>query len=309
LGNHTLELPQSVVCQLPEFARFTAHLLAQLPRFWLAHNESLAAYRQAHGLRNRAQPVPDLGAENGWLEAPFWIWTEVDPQRRPLFAQQQSDRLVITDRHRQTLSLALSDDADATAAVEQLLDIAARGVKIRTRALSTTLFSRLVLGDLFLHGIGGAKYDQVTDQIVRRFFGVVPPHFATVSATLRLPIPRRQAAAHQDRMWQQRLRELRYHPENFVSPDGESSREIIATKLRWVKTAKTAANARERHVAIASANDALQPFVANRRRQLEQEREEFVRVERARAILDSREYSFCVFPRQHFERLLLDDGP
>ena len=90
MGNETLELPQSAVCQLPEFAWFVAHLLAHLPRFWAAHNDALAAYRHAHRLRNRAHPVPDLAESDGWLEAPFWIWTADDPRRRPLFARQQA---------------------------------------------------------------------------------------------------------------------------------------------------------------------------------------------------------------------------
>ena len=78
--NETLELPQSAVCQLPEFAWFVAHLLANLPRFWAAYNDALAMYRRAHHLRNRAQPVPDLAASDGWLEAPFWIWSTDDPR-------------------------------------------------------------------------------------------------------------------------------------------------------------------------------------------------------------------------------------
>ena len=36
------------------------------------------------------------------------------------------------------------------------------GVKIRPRAILTTLYSRLFLSDLFIHGIGGAKYDAWT---------------------------------------------------------------------------------------------------------------------------------------------------
>ena len=34
-------------------------------------------------------------------------------------------------------------------------------VRLRTRALTTTLFSRFLLGDLFIHGIGGSKYDEL----------------------------------------------------------------------------------------------------------------------------------------------------
>jgi hypothetical protein len=186
--NETLELPQRAVCELPEFGWFVAHLLANLPRFWAAYNDALAHYRRAQRIRGHAQPIPDLDAADGWLEAPFWIWSTDDPLRRPLYARQIGDELVITDRHLQKISLAISDECDASSAAQQLASLSSRGIKLRTRALTTTLFARLVLGDLFLHGIGGAKYDQVTDQIVRLFFGFEPPEFATISATLRLPI-------------------------------------------------------------------------------------------------------------------------
>jgi hypothetical protein len=309
--NETLELPQSAICQMPEFAWFVAHLLANLPRFWSAYNDALAMYRRANHLRNRAQPMPDLAAADGWLEAPLWIWSTEDPVRRPLFARQNGNEIVISDRHAQTVSLPLTDDGDAAAAAEQLMALSSRGIKVRTRALTTTLFARLVLGDLFLHGIGGAKYDQVTDQIVRLYFGFDAPEFATVSATLRLPIQCETCDASAAIQWDQRLRELRYHPEQFVDVGSTNDRSdaaapIIANKRRWLDTLKTPENARERHLAIAGANAALQPFVASLREQVERERVELQQQKRGDAILRSREYSFCLYPRQHFDRLLAE---
>jgi hypothetical protein len=309
--NETLELPQSAVCQLPEFAWFVAHLLANLPRFWAAHNDALAHYRRAHRIRGHAQPVPDLDATDGWLEAPFWMWSADDPQRRPVYARQSGEELIITDRHAHTLSLSLTDDGDASAAVGQLLDLAVGGVKLRTRALTTTLFARLALSDMFLHGIGGAKYDQVTDQIVRLFFGFEPPEFATVSATLRLPIALESADGAELVRLQQRLRELRYHPEEFVETNGEVAggtaaavSEFVAAKRRWVETAKTPQNAAERHQGIVAANVALQPVVAPLREQIERECDELQQRKRGEAILRSREYSFCLYPRRVFGELL-----
>ncbi len=190
--NNTLELPQSAVCQLPEFSWFIAHLLAHLPRFRMAHNNALAAYRAAHGLRNRAQPVPDLGQFEDWHKAPLWMWASDDPQRRPLFARQRGSHVEVSDLNSRTYALELSPDAQAVAAVDQLLELAGRGIRIRTRALATTLFARLVLGDMFLHGIGGTKYDQVTNLFAQSFFGIELPEYATVSATLRLPIGARR---------------------------------------------------------------------------------------------------------------------
>jgi hypothetical protein len=312
--NHTLELPQSAVCAMREFAWFMAHLLAHLPRFWTAHNDALAAYRHAHRIRNRAQPVPDLAEADGWLEAPFWIWSADDPRRRPLFALQSDDELMLSDRHSRTFRLALTADGDAADAVEQLLELSQCGIKIRTRALTTTLFARLVLGDLFLHGIGGAKYDQVTDQIARQFFGFALPEFATVSATLRLPIAHERGGGTQERELIQQAREMEFHPERFLNRNGplrpdESSTvyEILARKQHWVETLKTPANARERHIAITAANHALQPYLSEMRLQIERQRDAMTERKRANAILESREYAFCLYPHRHFERMLRND--
>ena len=50
-----------------------------------------------------------------------------------------------------------------------LRELPARSIRLRTRALTTTMFSRFLLGDLFIHGIGGAKYDELGDEIARRY--------------------------------------------------------------------------------------------------------------------------------------------
>ncbi len=73
-GCCNLELPVSVLCRTGPFARFAAHLLADLPRFHAVYNDSVHAYRRRHGIRSRNHPVPDLAVEDGWLEAPFWGW-------------------------------------------------------------------------------------------------------------------------------------------------------------------------------------------------------------------------------------------
>jgi hypothetical protein len=314
--NDTLELPQSAVCQLPEFGWFVAHVLAHLPRFWSAHNDALAEYRLAHRIRNRAQPVPDLAEVDGWLESPFWIWSADEPRRRPLFAHQSADEITLSDRHLRTVRLALTADRDAADSVAQLLALSAHGIKIRTRALTTTLFARLVLSDLFLHGIGGGKYDQVTDQIARHFFGFALPEFAAVSATLRLPITHARTDASQERRLSQLARELRFHPERFVGDKGaipvgqlSEAQQLVGAKQRWITVEKTPANARERHIAITAANGALQPYLSEFRAEIDRERDVLARRKRAAAILESREYAFCLFPRRHFERLLVQDPP
>lgn len=309
---HGLELPQSRVCQLPAFRWFAAHVLAQLPRFLSAHNESLADYRALHRLRNHAQPVPDLAEVDGWLETPFWIWSTGEPQRRALFARCNHAGLRLTDRHGFEETLPISDDAPAEAAVEALAGWEARGVKLRTRALLTTLFARLVLADLFIHGIGGAKYDHVTDAIAARFFGQAPPTYLTLSGTLRLPIDHQPLDRNRPREVAQLLRELTYHPERHINralsdgSDHDRVHAIVQSKLAAIESPKTVENAATRHLAIVSANAALQPWLAAERKSLERELVETHQRSRANRILDSREHAFCLFPQDCLRDFLLD---
>ena len=132
-GTTSLELPQSRICSLPSFYRFTAHLLANSPRFGRVYNEAAAEYRRANHVRSLAHPVPDLVAEDDWREAPFWIWDHENPRRRRLFVRRQSGELVLSDRQALRIRLALAGDDPAQLA-EQLAELQQSGIKIRTRA-------------------------------------------------------------------------------------------------------------------------------------------------------------------------------
>ena len=169
-----LEVPLSSVCQTDGFSWFACHLLAQLPRYAQIHNQCLAEYRLAHGIRSKHHPVAALARQGEWLEAPFWVWRPGQPQTPRLYwrgsaaAKSTSGSPVKTSF---LLELPLAPDREACCAVERLRDLAGQSVRLRTRALTTTLFSRFLLGDLFIHGIGGSKYDELGDEIARASSG------------------------------------------------------------------------------------------------------------------------------------------
>ncbi|MEX2170559.1 MAG: hypothetical protein WD851_14685 [Pirellulales bacterium] len=305
-GNQTVELPASQVCELTEFRWFASHVLAQLPRFRQAYNGALADYRQVHGVRNKAQPLPNLAAADDWLESPFWVWTSQRPVRRSLWVRRAGIRLQLTDRDQIEFELELAESGDAARAVDQLTDIAARGIKLRSRALITTLFARLMLGDLFLHGIGGAKYDQVTDELARRFFGFAPPGYMTLSATLRLPIEHESVNREHLHELSHELRELTFHPEKHLESSNGEVAAIVSSKQCWIAAPTTPANAAERHHAIVAANELLQPWVAQRREALLARQSDGRERLRASAILELREYAFCLFPANDLRRRLSD---
>ena len=331
-GISTLEIPQSRVCDLHAFHWFVAHLLAQLPRFSAVYNEAVHEYRRMYRIRSAAHPVPDLAVEDEWLEAPFWIWSREDPRRKRLFVKHGRGELLLSDRHDINARLPLSDEGDGSRAVEQLAGLVGRGVKIRSRALVTTLWARMILSDLFIHGIGGGNYDLVTDRIIERFFHRKPPGFMILSATLHLPIKstsplpsgesqsktsplptnlRSVPGEGQGEGIDRQLRDLTYHPERFLDDIFDNSRGIpeevrtlIDSKRKWIDTPQTIENAKTRCQVIRQCNESLQPWLEELRRQLLNRRAEAAKIEQAERILSWREYGFCLYPEETLRNFL-----
>jgi plasmid stabilization system protein ParE len=296
-GSRTLELPQSRICQSKAFRFFALQLLTRAAEFREAHNHALADYRVAHKLKNHAQPMPNLGGKECWIETPFWLWSRDNPHRRSVFVKSSRYELTISDLNEQSLTLPF----DVPLAVEKLAAWEGEGIKLRTRALATTLVARLLLADVFIHGIGGAKYDQVTDHISELFFGFTLPKYATVSGTLRLPLVTPSTPMESEAMLRQQLWGLKYHPERFQDymqlSAGEAglAEQAIADKLRWIHTAQTPANAAERHRTIKQANEKLQAFLAMRRHAFEQAIAREKLAAHAMQLRNSREYAYCLF--------------
>jgi hypothetical protein len=296
-GSRALELPQSRVCQSEAFRLFAWQLFLRAAEFRDAHNQALEEYRVAHKLKNHAQPMPNLAVKECWIEAPFWLWSSERPHRRGVFVKLEEGGITIGDLDRHSLTLP----AESGSAVEKLAAWEAQGVKLRTRALATTLFARLLLADVFIHGIGGAKYDQVTDHICELFWGFALPRYATVSGTLRLPLASAQSATPSETVVRQEMRRLLFHPERFrdsmdLSPiEAGKVDALIAEKRKWIETAKTPANVAERHQAICRVNEKLQYYLGAQETMLEQAISQARSDSHTWQIRSSREYAYCLF--------------
>jgi len=113
-----------------------------------------------------------------------------------------------------------------------------RGLKIRPKALLLTLYNRLFISDLFIHGLGGAKYDLVTDEIIREFFKVEPSHFLVISCTLYLDFKSSPGSFdYKISTLKKKIRELEFNPERYVSELSLTKKEKI--KIRELAEKKT----------------------------------------------------------------------
>ena len=314
-GLHNLEVPIGTACESDPFLWFAAHLMAHARRLRSAHNAALAAYRAANGLRSDSRPVPDLTAEGDETEVPFWLWTADDPVRRRTFVRRVDPGRMELRAGEFRREFPLSRGGDACCAVEVLRELAGEGVRLRTRALATTLFARLCLADLFVHGIGGSKYDEVTDGLIVRFFGLEPPAFGTVSATAYLPFAEPFGVDPADAARLSRdLRDLHHNPQRHLPDRDDPEVAALLSERNALLAEQTAADARDglsrreraavrpenrtRFERLHAIDAALRPRVSDRRAVAADALARVDRRTRANALLRSREWSFCLFPEE-----------
>ncbi len=168
------------------YLAFAHHLMAKADEFSSYYNSALATYRKTHKLRSEARPMPNLTRTDDACEVPFWLDHLWDGSR---------DRATVQHRDGQwTLQLnqgeffAFDQKLEAGEAASTLSRFLRRhSLRLSPRALTLTMFVRLVMADQFVHGIGGGRYDQVTDEVILKHFGLEPPAFSVTTGTLYWP--------------------------------------------------------------------------------------------------------------------------
>ncbi|MBA3314564.1 MAG: hypothetical protein M3552_09860 [Planctomycetota bacterium] len=313
-GLHNLELPMSRLCETDSFLWFAGHLLAQLPRFNEVYNGTLSEYRRLYRIKSRNHPVPSLEERGDWLEAPFWVWRDDAPHRRRVFARQSGKETMLADDTGDVFAtLPLASTMDACCAVEVLRTLPSQKIRFRTRALTTTLFARLFLADTFMHGIGGAKYDEMTDRIIARFIGIPAPSYATVSASLYLPFAEPfDATSEDERRLLGLLRDLDQNPQRHLSHGidpvldrrlDEKEALIAAQDAAWAERGLSKSERRRRSAENGVRFERLQritqdlaTFTAEQRRHALAELESVRRARKANRVLTSREFTFALYP-------------
>ncbi|GAB4292096.1 MAG: hypothetical protein Kow0067_18830 [Coriobacteriia bacterium] len=270
------------------FRTLAAHIALDARRFRSVFNDALDAFRVRTGSRSSAQPFPDLGAEAGRVELPFWVVRSgvreaAYIQGRTLLAGEE----------------ALVELPETVGAAASALD----SVGLVPRAVTLTMFARLCIADLFIHGIGGGRYDRVTDDVIRSYFGVEPPSYAVASMTLYLPIGAHVVSDDEIAEVEQRLHRLEHNPDQLLErsefdDDVEASeaRELAARKATLVEQISRAGADKKRlgseiREVNARLTQLLEPLVRETRDELVTLREQ----REASGVLTDRTYPYCLW--------------
>ncbi len=307
-GVSNLELPLSWMCRTEGFYWFACHLLAHLPRFLQIHNQALDEYRALYGIRSKNHPVTALRRQGDWLEAPFWIWRAGGSRRRSLFVRQDKRTMLlrIADETEPFLEVPLAEDLDARAAVDRLKELESTSIRLRTRALTTTMFLRTLFADLFIHGIGGAKYDELGDEIARRFMDFEPPGFLTLSMTVLLGLAEHSTSLAALHSIDREIRSLIYNPDRHLNGPLDNGRsELLRRKAAVVaREPEDPRERKERFREIRAINDELFPLVEGRVRELREERRNVAELLDANRVARNREFSLVLHSRARLMELM-----
>ncbi len=297
-GIENLEAPVSWMCDTDGFYHFLLHILDEAERFVKIYNEKLAEYRRIHKIRSKANPLPDLKVLGDSIEIPFWVW-KTGGQRSKCYMKNEGDDIKITDGAEVLVTLKKGDDVINT--ITRLKTLMEAGIKIRPRAITTTMFSRLFFSDVFIHGIGGAKYDTITDEIIKEFFGIDPPGFVTISATLFLPFVSYDVDVKELRELQRAISDMCYNPERYAPEDVQNVPEFmnrVHEKQRLIRM-MAAGNSKEKRRYFGRIKELnrlmlsqIDPEMQKKQDEMQEIRNKLVFNEAARF----REYPVCLYP-------------
>jgi hypothetical protein len=200
---HVHHVPTSLACAGETWNFFIRAWVTHAAEWTALYNRHLAAYRSRQGIKNTQHPMPDLTRTPTQWELPFWIYRLGEPRQRLTIRQTPAGPVFLHDNAELPIDAVLAGH-------ENLV--------IRPRALALTLFIRLFLADVFIHGIGGALYDQITDGLLADLTHTATPPYGCVSAAWLLPLGRPLEDADDIAALRWRRHHAAHNPQLVIDP-------------------------------------------------------------------------------------------
>ena len=306
-----LEIPFSQICSSDEFLSFFLEITKNIETFSKTYNNKLDEHRKLFKIRNRAHPSPNLIIKENLIEVPFWIWKEGE-QRRKIFVLKEEGKIYLCNNFFGKISPLDRDNQKSLLSLKN--NLKRKGLKIRPKALLLTLYNRLFISDLFIHGLGGAKYDLVTDEFIREFFKVEPPRFLIVSCTLYLDFKSSlESSGAKISTLKNKIRDLRFNPERYIDElplfkkEKNQIRKMAEKKTELIKKIKKTLSLIEKRK-ISEEIKVINNFMAEKLISLKYELDKKIEKEEEKnkqsKVYTFREFPYCFFSAKTLRNLL-----
>ncbi len=312
-GTRRLYLEAHKLWGTQPFYHFVAQWLLNLPELNDDYNQALNEYRKKYGITHDLTPMPNLKFESWWFEIPFWGVTR--NQRHSLWAKNDGKHIVLKIK---------GGDGTYSLAIDNLeVELGTLNLAIWPKAIPQTLFCRMYLCDFFIHGTGGAVYEEVGDNLFTKFFKLKPLTFGVATATY-LVDPEgvkgmESVVAHEEKiLWWERA--LAKNPEYLFTKKDVWEKELPSfiqagfkkclnnsylknlaeTKGKWLTALQNPTYKTEASYKIKEINHILYEGLTEAIQALEKGLLDIEKVKQPKEVLSQREYPFYCYSPETF---------
>ncbi len=240
---HVHEMLISTLTSSEEFGAYACDIIERTEEFYDAYNQSLHQHRRLHHIRSRANPFPDLVQEGELRELPFWRMDRGGVRHRLYAGGTAGNRFVVSESD--------SDKVPVNGAASLSC------LRLRPRAVSLTMFLRMFVADLLVHGVGGGNYDRVTDRIIEDYYGVSPPSYLVCSRTKFLLGDALSDLETEASQLERKLRRMRNSPEGFAPVE-----DTLAADVRRILSGLTGKPSAAEHATLSDLRGILLERIA-----------------------------------------------
>jgi len=308
LGIEMLYLPVSEMAQSRCFINFCKSIMENAPTFAHTYNNAIRK-KTANSETKHPDNIHILKENNGRRELPFWL-VSTKGRRSSLYVKSNNkDNIQFgTDKK----SLGRLDAQQARQRENQLIQLLRKyDYRLRPKAVTLTLFTRLFLADWFIHGIGGAKYEDITNYVLEKYYKIKNLQFAVATTTMNLPLEVGERTLKDNPAeLKQILRELQYNPERFIKNNSLKNKQVISLipkKEKLIELAKnndsSTEDKKKAWAEISKVNDNLRKFteeaMSNIKKRITLSQSQKLSIQ----VLNYRKFFFGLFPRKSLENV------
>lgn len=313
LGIEMLYLPVSMMSESDSFMAFVISIMRDAGTFANVYNDALE-HQEGYGSGRSVKLIKPLNidSEKMVVELPFWLVTSSGERFTLNVLNERSERITFGTDSNAGSSFSLAGDLEPVEALRECL--AAGNFRLRPKAVALTLFIRLNLCDFFVHGVGGAAYEAITDRMIEGYYGFNIPHYgvATASVPLSMRYQRDEEFVEPEEL-KAKIRKMRVSPECFME---DSSVEepivkcMVNVKHKLIKVSHdTNLSSIERRSAWSKIRRVNERLVQYARPSLIQVREQLTFACQQKNVLSNRNFFFGFFPKEKLiEFLTLEEG-
>ncbi|MDX1958516.1 MAG: hypothetical protein SFU98_08085 [Leptospiraceae bacterium] len=161
------------------------------------------------------------------------------------------------------------------------------------RAVTLTTFLRLFLCDFFVHGIGGARYEDVSDRILAKLYEFHAAPFEVGTATIYLSNSESfELEGLNEKEIESSLRDINYSPEKFLSPENELA---IQKKSLQEKFKDPSSDKKSLHKEIESLNSKMKNLLDEKQLELENAKVKAPLLAKTKEVFSTRTFPFYFY--------------